>query len=64
MLSAEDNKDEQDIVWLKNCSFHCLCVNVNNSSCYCVIRAIMEAGQGRREKLEGEHLCLMGVRGL
>lgn len=59
MLSAEDNKDEQDTVWPKNVSLYCLCVNVNNSSCCCMIRAVIKVGQGTRGKLGGEHLCLM-----
>lgn len=64
MLSAEDNEDERDIVQLKNFSLYCLCVKVNNSSRYCVIRARMEVGQGRRGKLGGEHLCLIRGTGV
>ena len=64
MLSALDNNDEQDTDQLKNFPLYCLHVNVNNSSCDCIIRAIVKAGQGTGGKLGGEY-CLTGVqRGL
>ena len=64
VLSATDNSDEQDIDQLKNFPLYCLRVNINNSSCDCIIRAMVKAGQGTGGKLGGEYYLTGAQRGL